>query len=100
MQTHVAGPDGVTAMEQTDKRVRSNATRYAFLQRVALLISESEELGACFVPTTDRPQRSIESAARLDTNTEIADLIPDVGPTPLQQRIQRAFFLLRKRPMG
>jgi hypothetical protein len=58
-------------------------------------ISEGEELGACFAPTTDRPQRLIESAARLNTNTRIADLIPDVSPTPLQQRIQRAFFLLR-----
>jgi len=58
-------------------------------------ISESEELSACFAPTTDRPQRLIDSAARLDTNTRIADQIPDVSPTPLQRRIQRAFFLLR-----
>ena len=43
-------------------------------------ISESEELGACFAPTTDRPQRLIESAARLNTNTRIADLIPTLAP--------------------
>ena len=66
----------------------------ARIERISLAAA-SQELSACFAPMPDQPQRLIESAARSDTNTPLADLIPNVSPTALQQRVQRAFFLLR-----
>jgi len=84
--THIVGTVLMLELEALDLTAR--------IERISLAAA-SQELSACFAPIPDQPQRLIESAARSDTNMPLADLVPNVSPTALQQRVQRAFFLLR-----
>jgi hypothetical protein len=89
--THIVGTVLMLELEALDLTAR--------IERISLATA-NQELSACFAPITDRPQRLIESAPRLDTNmkgSRIADLIPSVIPAALQQRFKAVFFLLRAR---
>jgi len=84
--THIVGTVLMLELEALDLTAR--------IERISLCTT-SEELSACFAPITDRPQRLIESAPRLDINTKgprIADLIPNVISTALQQWFKQSFF--------